>query len=74
MRPFVLHPGRSRDVPRRSENVCAGGRVGSAVVLQLVDDVHVTEQASAQPARRRRGGARGRSNIRSGVVLLAKTG
>ena len=42
-----------------------------SVVLQLVDDVAVTEQASAQPARR---AARDRSNIRSTVVLLAKTG
>ena len=49
-------------------------RAGVSVVLQLVDDVHVTEQASAQPARRAGGAARGRSNIRSDVVLLAKTG
>ena len=41
----MLHPVRSRGVPRRSVNVCAGGRVGSVVVLQLVDDVHVTEHA-----------------------------
>ena len=55
-------------------------------VLQQCDDAAVTEQASAQPARRRRrsgyyislayaaGDARDRSNIRSTVVLLAKTG
>ena len=46
-----------------------------SVVLQLVDDVAVAEQASAQTARRRRRSlARDRPNIRSTVVLLAKTG
>ena len=42
-----------------------------SVVLQLVADVAVSKRRRSQPAA---GSARDRSNIRSTVVLLAKTG